>query len=86
MIKISSQYFSVPSYPKSEEIAASNLFERTVMVALPILYYLPVVCLHALHHALNIFFLSSVHVGSCFLVQLVQLSHSILLNLRIGRT
>ena len=83
MIKISSQYFSVPSYPKSEEIAASDLFERTVMVV-SILNYLSVVCLHALHHALNIFFLSSVHVSSGLYIQLVQLRYTILLNPRIG--
>ena len=81
MIKLlkSVTFKAVFSCPKSEEIAASDLLERAVMVA-SVLYYLTVVGLHTLHHALNILFLSSMHVGSCFLIQLVQLFHPILLK------
>ena len=87
MIKLlkSVTFKAVFSCPKSEEIAASDLLERAVMVA-SVLYYLTVVGLHTLHHALNILFLSSMHVGSCFLIQLVQLFHPILLKSWIGRT
>ena len=77
----------------SEEIAASDLFECAIaqtVVAIfivpTILHYLSIVCLHALHHTLDVFFLLPLHVEPCFLVQLVELFQAILFNPRYRST